>query len=234
MKQNISQTKINKSNRSLITTIPHTIAALENLSNTDSIRWYYEIVNNKHIYTIEFIKDSDTSNPSKPPENTPANIDQATEKPEKNNTLTETTQTPSPNNTAHTKSPIRKTIIKDLHETTPEPDEQLEIFEELKDKRKHMIYSTDNKYQVSIQKNKKSKTGNQTFKLCFKTKKEKHEITSITFGSIDNTYHTLQQLATMNQNQITNFIIEHNPKAIDNLIGYGLKESESEKKENNE
>jgi hypothetical protein len=34
----------------------------------------------------------------------------------------------------------------------------------------------------------------------------------------------------MNQNQITDFIIEHNPKAIDNLIGYGLKESESEKK----
>ena len=81
MKHIISETKINKSNRSLISTIPNTIVSLEGLSNKDSIRWSYEIVDNKHQYTIEFVKNIKKQTVTKEnTENTPRNIDETTQK----------------------------------------------------------------------------------------------------------------------------------------------------------
>lgn len=80
MKHKLTETKIFKSNRSLISTIPNTIIELESLTNKDKIRWNYEIINNKHIYSIEFIKDSETSSD---------NIDEPTEKSDSAATSTE-------------------------------------------------------------------------------------------------------------------------------------------------
>lgn len=84
MKHIIAETKINKSNRSLISTIPNTIVSLETLTNVDSIQWSYEIIDNKHIYYVDFIRKSNQE--TKADENnkkTSSNIDVTTEKQEK-------------------------------------------------------------------------------------------------------------------------------------------------------
>ena len=215
MKQTISETKIHKSNRSLASTIPHTIVSMETLTDADRIKWTYEIINNKITYTVEFIKDD---------KKTSSNIDIPTEKQTKNNKPTESatnnppeTTTPDthtnnkPTITNSTPETKHKTTIRELHETTMKPDEQIEYYQRLKDNREHIKLSTDNFYQIAIHKNRTNKDGTQTFKLNFKTFKGKTEITNITApdGSIEKAVLILHQLENMDKNEITEYILEN-------------------------
>jgi len=245
MKHIIAETNINKSNRSLISTIPNTIVSLETLTNVDSIQWSYEIIDNKHIYYVDFIKKSNQE--IKADENnkkTSSNIDVTTEKQEKtkrkhissidydvmpSDETTETDDT-SDESFEDTHNKIMKalgrdekgnsTIIKKaLHETD---EDESERYQELLNTNSHRITNNDNTYTISIQKNqRKTKL---TFKLHFMTTIKKQRICNITYknGSLSDSQKVLTNLSKMNKDEVNEFILENNKKAKSNLEKYEL------------
>ena len=240
MKHIIAETKINKSNISLISTIPNTIVSLESLTNTDGIRWSYEIINNKHQYTIEFIKDIKNNENNK---KTSSNIDDTTEKQDKtiikhlssidtsSDTLPVTSETDDTTDESFedTKKKLMKelhrdekgnsTIIKDLHESD---EDEVKRYKELLSTNSNRITNNDNIYTISIQKNQRK--GKLTFKLNFKTTINKNNITNITYqdGSLNTAIKTLYELELMNKDEVNTFILKNNPQAKTNLEKYGL------------
>lgn len=212
MKHIISETKINKSNRSLISTIPNTIVSLETLTNNDAIRWSYEIKDNKLEYTVEFIKNFNKSKKaSKTEKNTSVNIDEVTEKTTKKETTeissaddenikaTETTSTITTDET--NKTTETSTVISDLNiEKNP-----LEYFEKMKANHKTTALDKNNKIKISIQKNKRATETN--FKLNFRIESTKENITSITIGSLKETAEVLSELADAETEVVKEYII---------------------------
>lgn len=213
MKHTIAETKINKSNRSLISTIPNTIVSIETLTNVDSIRWSYEIIDNKHQYYIEFIKNN---------EKTSSNIDVTTEKQEK-------TTKKEPNETIEDKTEIhgitiKKSIYEDIQAEKQKEfeDAEKEIYKQLVQEKKNRITNKDNTYIIAIQTNqRKTKT---TYKLNFRVAETKQAITNITYnnGTLAETKGILNELETYTKDEVTKFILENSTTAEKNLKKYGL------------
>lgn len=245
MKHTIAETKINKSNRSLISTIPNTIVSLESLTNTDGIRWSYEIVDNKHRYYVEFIKDIKNKNTiDENNRKTSSNIDDTTEKQDKplikhlssidtssdTSPVTSETDNTSDESFEDTKKKLMKelhrdengnsTIIKKaLHETD---EDETERYKELLSNNSHRITNKDDTYMISIQKNqRKTKL---TFKLHFTTTINKDSVCRITYkdGSLTTSQKILSDLSKMNKDEINEFILKNNPNAKQKLEQYGL------------
>ena len=214
MKQIIAETKINKSNRSLISTIPNTIVSLESLTNVDSIRWTYEIKNNKIEYAVEFIKN--TSNKvSKNNKNTALDIDEVTEKTTKkeqtektstdtqNITRNETTESSAETTDKTIKTTSTSTVISDLNiEKNP-----TEYFEKMKKNNETTASDKNNKIKISIQKNKRATETN--YKLNFRNELTKENITNITLGSLKTTVEVLSELADAETETIKEYILNN-------------------------
>ena len=227
MKHTIAETNINKSNRSLISTIPNTIVSLETLTNSDSIRWSYEIKDNKHIYYVEFIKDGENK-PDENSEKTSSDIDMTTEKQEKNNHSTESsTEHSSDNNnvTNHSTNETSKqnkknmnildesrktTKIKTLHEPDDTDETEKEQYKKLVKEDKNSSPNNDGTFIIAIQTNqRKTKT---TYKLNFKLQENKKKtFTNITYddGSLQTSFNILQELRNKNKDEIIDFIRTH-------------------------
>lgn len=204
MKHIISETKINKSNRSLISTIPNTIVSLETLTNKDSIRWTYEIKENEIKYSVEFIKNS---------KKTLDNIGEVTKKTLKSDKTessstdadkTNTSETTSTITTAETdKTTKTSTLITDLNiEKNP-----LEYFEKMKDNKETTASDKSKQIKISIQKNKRATETN--FKINFRNDITKENITDITIGSLKETVNVLNMLADAETETVKEYILNN-------------------------
>lgn len=224
----ITKTKIYKSCRSLTSVIPNTIVSMESLTESNSIEWSYDIIDNQHRYYIEFIQDDEdtgNTNKQKPVENnknTSQYIDVTNEKQEKKipSQISLTQETKNKTIKEPVQSKERNTIIK-TSEHESETDES-KRYEELLDTNSHRIENMDKTYTISIQKNqRKTKL---TFKLHFTTTKDKQRICNITYkeGTLSDTQKMLSQLSKMNKDEVNTFILKENPKAETNLKKYNL------------
>ena len=193
MKHIIAETKINKSNRSLISTIPNTIVSLETLTNVDSIQWSYEIIDNKHIYYVDFIKKSNQE--TETDENnkkTSSNIDVTTEIPtnrikkrlshadydDEDETESETTSNQSEKEFEKEKNKLMKALNRNSDGTskvfiseTPYEDIQAEKQKEFEDAEKKLYQ------QLVKQKKNRITNKDKTYTIAIQTNQRKTKTT---------------------------------------------------------
>lgn len=230
----ISETSIFKSNRSLATTIPSTIKNLEDLSNNKNIRWYYEIRNNKHIYTLEFIEKPTETNKPQTTKKTTSNIHKTTQKQQKKKKRISHKDDEPDDPTSYQETfdemfdDETNQLIKEYNtnnitslgfqiKPNETPETQQEKYNQLKNFDKHKKENKDRTFLITIHKDKK-------FKLNFKRNYDKQKLCVLTYGdgSLYESYQKLQELSKMNQQEIIQFLLEENPKSRKNLEKYNL------------